>query len=269
MSPQPPSRWIPPLRLEGVWQMAIDEWLLDQAIQSPATAGALLRFYGWRRPTLSIGFHQRRLPGHWLRLFEGGVVDLVRRPSGGRAVLHAGELTYALVWPQAPQRRAVAYARACDWLQAAFAELDQPLVFGRQAATAERSSCFATSTAADLVHGNGAKRIGSAQLWRGGCLLQHGSVLLRPPPDLWQELFHHAPPCLPTLPLAEGELVAHLRRSAEQHWGPLRGAGLRERALTDGERAEIAQRLPRYRPLPEAWEGSAATSPAATIPRAT
>ena len=67
-------------------------------------------------------------------------------------------------------------------LQEAFAALGQPLRFGgdgpRQAQA--RSSCFASGTAADLVHLDGAKRIGSAQLWRGPALLQHGSLLLQP-----------------------------------------------------------------------------------------
>jgi lipoate-protein ligase A len=249
--------------------MAIDEWLLDQAIHAPATAGALLRFYAWRRPTVSIGFHQRRLPAHWLGLLERGCVDLVRRPSGGRAVLHAGELTYALIWPQAPQRRSLAYEQACDWLRVAFAELEQPLLFGRLAASAQRSSCFATSTAADLVHSDGAKRIGSAQLWRRGCLLQHGSLLLNPPPELWGELFDHPPPSLPPLPLEGAGLLAHLRRAAEHHWGPLQGQPLAERPLTPAEWKEIALRVPRYGLSPEAWEGSGTTSPAATMPRAT
>jgi lipoate-protein ligase A len=248
--------------------MAIDEWLLDQTVHA-ASARPVLRFYTWCRPTLSIGFHQRRLPAHWPGVLANGGVDLVRRPSGGRAVLHAGELTYALIWPQAPQRRTQAYGLACQWLQAGFAQLGQPLTFGSQAATAERSSCFATSTAADLVHADGAKRIGSAQLWRGGCLLQHGSVLLRPPSLLWQELFHQPPPTLQPLPLAGADLVAHLRQAAEQHWGPLREAGLEEHPLTEAEHAEIDRRLARYRPLPEAWEGNGETSPAATMPRAT
>jgi lipoate-protein ligase A len=249
--------------------MGIDEWLLDQAVSRPATAGAMLRFYSWRRPTLSIGFHQRRLPDHWPPILRQRELDLVRRPSGGRAVLHAGELTYALIWPQAPQRRAEAYQQACGWLRAAFAELGLPLNFGHQAASAERSSCFATSTAADLVHANGAKRIGSAQLWRGGCLLQHGAILLEPPHQLWQELFHDPPPVLPALPLEEEALIDHLRRSAERHWPCLAAGGLVEQALEAGEREAIAPRLGRYWPTLEAVDGSGETSPAATMPRAT
>lgn len=263
------ARWIPPLRLSGASQMAIDEGLLDAAVTAGAAAAPTLRFYLWRRPTLSLGFHQRQLPERWRPALARGAVDLVRRPSGGRAVLHAGDLTYALIWPQAPQRRSEAYRLACEWLQTAFSAMGQPLAFGSQSARGERSSCFASSTAADLVHADGAKRIGSAQLWRSGCLLQHGSILLAPPAALWWELFDHAPPLLPALPLAHLELVAHLRRCAEGHWLALQGLPLEHRPLGPAERAEVGSRRDRYRLPTGAGEGCAETSPAATMPRAT
>ena len=263
------ARWIPPLRLSGASQMAIDEALLDAAVTAGAGSAPMLRFYLWRRPTLSLGFHQRQLPERWRPALTRGAMDLVRRPSGGRAVLHAGELTYSLIWPQAPQRRSEAYRLACQWLQAAFAEMGQPLGFGSQAASRERSSCFATSTAADLVHADGAKRIGSAQLWRSGCLLQHGSILLAPPAALWWELFDHGPPPLPALPLVGLELVAHLRRCAEGHWLALQGLPLECRPLGPGERSAVCRRRDRYRLPTGAGEGCAETSPAATMPRAT
>jgi lipoate---protein ligase len=236
--------------------MAIDEWLLDQAV-GRTTGGAALRFYRWQRPTLSLGFHQRRLEPHWLSLAEAGEIDLVRRPSGGRAVLHGGDLTYALVWPNPPGRRPEAYGMACRWLREAFAELGLPLGFGTQQARGGSANCFATATAADLLHGCGSKRIGSAQLWRRGRLLQHGSILLDPPSGLWRRLFGVDPPALPPLPLGEEDLILRLRRAA-MRWLPLgAGAGpagaeeltLEERPLSRGEWADIAARLGRYRPL--------------------
>lgn len=266
------GRWIPPLRLGGASQMAIDEALLAAAIAAGAAALPTLRLYVWRRPTLSLGYHQRQLPDRWRPALERGAVALVRRPSGGRAVLHAGELTYALIWPQAPGRRSEAYRLACQWLQVAFAEMGQPLAFGSQAASAERSSCFATSTAADLVHADGAKRIGSAQLWRAGCLLQHGSILLDPPAPLWRELFGHDPPVLAPLPLEGAGLVALLRRCAERHWPGLAGLDLAVLPLRPAERTTIRRLRERYRVPAEAAEGWGAwgpTSPAATMPRAT
>ncbi len=255
-----PVRWIPPLRLGGAWQMAIDSWLLDRAaLASTPAHGAIVRLYRWQRPTVSLGFHQRRIPGHWWELAESGVIDLVRRPSGGRAVLHAGDLTYALVWPQASAQRRQSYELACGWLLHAFGALGQPLRFGQQAASGERSSCFATSTEADLVQQNGAKRIGSAQLWRSGCLLQHGSILLSPPAGLWRQLFGNEPPALAPLPLDGVALEKCLRESAERHL-PMACPTLLEQPLTAAELARIAPQLALYRALP------ASTSPAATMP---
>jgi lipoate-protein ligase A len=241
--------------------MAIDEWLLDRAV---AGGGPVLRLYDWRRPTLSLGFHQRRIEPAWRALATAGRIDLVRRPTGGRAVLHAGSLTYALVWPAPAAARGCAYRLACAWLQEAFAGLGQPLVFGRRAATADRASCFAGGTAADLVHHDGAKRIGSAQLWRRGSLLQHGCILLNPPAELWRQLFAAAPPPLPPLPLDRDGLMLRLRRAAADAL-PMAGR-LRSRPLSGLEWRRIALRRSRYRPLPLA---AGTVSPAACIERAT
>ena len=166
-------RWIPPLTAAGQRQMAIDRWMLAQ--QSGGQASPMLRLYRWSQPTLSIGRHQRQIEPHWIALAEQGHLRLIRRPSGGRAVLHAGELTYALACRPRTTYRFTAYAEACQWLVAAFEALGVPLHFGsvKAAAAAQRGNCFASGTAADLVQANGAKRIGSAQLWRGACLLQH------------------------------------------------------------------------------------------------
>jgi lipoate-protein ligase A len=211
-------RWIPPLQLDGTTQMALDGWMLNQLL---AGADPMLRLYRWRRPTLSLGRHQRRLEPHWHDLYIAGVIDLVRRPSGGRAVLHAGDLTYALAWRPDTQRRQEAYVQSCHWLQMAFSQLGLPLQFGTVAGMAAHGapSCFASGTAADLVHANGAKRIGSAQLWRGPCLLQHGAILLSPPVELWREVFGNDPPPLPSQAdsLSPDALQERLRHCAERY----------------------------------------------------
>jgi lipoate-protein ligase A len=255
-------RWIPPLRRDGALQMAIDEWMLDAVLQSEAAG--MLRFYRWSRPSLSLGFHQRRLEERWQTLAQAGRLDLVRRPSGGRAVLHGGCLTYALVWRRPPRSRSLAYRQACRWLQEGFAGLGRPLVFGRQVASAAHGSCFATSTAADLVHPGGAKRIGSAQLWRAGAVLQHGTILLRPPRALWREVFGVDPPPLPDLGLGPEQLILRLREAARRHL-PIDGP-LREGGLSAGEWAAIGRRRGRYRP---SSPGAGPTSPEATMARAT
>ena len=233
-----PARWIPPTVLGGAWQMAIDGWLLEQ--RQPA-----FRLYRWRRPTLSLGFHQHSLEPHWHGLAAAGVIDLVRRPSGGRAVLHAGDLTYALVWPDAGGDRRRAYGLACGWLGDAFQRMGLPLQAGRQAISPQRSNCFASGTAADLVHASGAKRVGSAQLWRSGCLLQHGSILVEPPAALWRQVFLAEPPELPPLPL-QGEALERLLCAAALAGLPTAAAGHHVQPLGEQELAAIAQRRPRY-----------------------
>ena len=255
-------RLLPTLDLGGCWQMAIDAWLLEQG--RPA-----LRFYRWHRPTLSLGYHQRQLAAPWRTLQAAGELELVRRPSGGQAVLHgsAWELTYALVWPDPPYGRREAYRQLCGWLQAAFGSLGLPLQFGDEPVGGVEGSCFASRTPADLVHANGAKRIGSAQLWRRGCLLQHGSILLSPPGPLWQRLFGAAPPALPPLPLAPAALERHLRHTALAQLPMLQGARLEP--LRSEELAVLAGRLERYA-LEGRGAGSAPlASPEATIPTTT
>lgn len=230
--------------------MAIDEWLLDGAVAAAASPGgpqpgASLRFYTWSRPTLSLGHHQRQLSPRWLALARRGELQLVRRPSGGRAVLHAAELTYALIWPQAPVRRREAYRAACAWLQQGFAELGLPLRFGAEPASVDHPSCFATSTAADLVHADGAKRIGSAQLWRRGVLLQHGSILLAPDPRLWRRVLAEPPPRLAPLGLSNDDLIAVLRQAARRHL-PIAGADWTAQALSPQDWSAVAGRRARY-----------------------
>ena len=237
-----PWRWIPPITAPGATQMAIDRWMLDQLA---AGGEPCLRLYRWSAPTLSLGRHQQRLEPHWPALVEQGRLALVRRPSGGRAVLHAGELTYALACRPASPHRQRAYRACCQWLLEAFAQLGQPLQWGGGGAGARggrfaeaqgRSSCFATATGADLMHADGAKRIGSAQLWRGELLLQHGSLLLDPPAELWRAVFGTAPPAVAPVPLGGEALEALLRRSAET---ALCGAGLESRPLLPEEWRQI------------------------------
>lgn len=169
--------------------MAIDSWLLDQhvkGLQPPS-----LRFYTWLKPTLSLGYHQRQFPAHWNNLsWQGQPIDLVRRPTGGRAVLHQGDLTYALITSGIQGSRRAVYQQLCQFLIEGWRNLGVPLSFGG----AERSyihnpNCFGTATAADLVMENGCKLIGSAQVYREGCVLQHGAIRLQPDCELFEAVF--------------------------------------------------------------------------------
>lgn len=153
--------------------MAADVALLDDAVR---LGNASLRLYCWDPPTLSIGRNQP-LDG----LATDGIA-VVRRPTGGQAVWHEHELTYAVAAPISAfgslrsAYRAI-HSRLAAALQAmgvdAVLAPDRPAVgpFGRPA------SCFASSVGGEIVV-NHRKLAGSAQVRRGGAFLQHGSILL-------------------------------------------------------------------------------------------
>ena len=107
------------------------------------------------------------------------------------------------------------------WLMDGFRRLGYPLRCGEQAAEAGASDCFATASPADLVDTLGQKRIGSAQYWRHGHLLQHGEILIEPPPQLWTELFGGPAPA-PLPGLSRKHLIQALQTSLEERWDPLR-----------------------------------------------
>ncbi len=227
------GRLIPTFTGDGRTQMVLDRLLLEQTIHAP-----LLRFYRWDGPWLSLGRHQHHWPEHWSDLAKCQRIGLVRRPSGGQAVLHAGGLTYALIWPSAPRRRREAYRQACQWLINGFSSLGVPLHFGDEPAIHEEANCFARCTAADLVDRQGVKRVGSAQRWLHGRLLQHGEILLNPPPRLWEELFGSAAP--PPADLNPQELEANLLEAFQQCWPEL---NWREQALCADERQALEASL--------------------------
>ena len=182
-------RLIPLVDAPGQTQMAIDRWLLDQHRQGlhPPT----LRFYTWSPPAISLGYHQRQYPDFWQQLsWNNQPIDLVRRPSGGRAVLHQGDLTYAVIASGLPKNRMQAYQAICEFLIAGWRSLGVELGYGVSGrGYIHNPNCFGTATAADLVLPTGAKLIGSAQLRQGDTILQHGSIRLNPDPDLFQQVF--------------------------------------------------------------------------------
>jgi len=172
----------------GAWNMAVDEALLEARAAGRSQYAVTLRLYGWRTATLSLGRCQPAAgvaEPHRLRDRE---IDLVRRPTGGLAVLHEHERTYAVCGPlhRAPFPQGVldTYRRLSEALESALRRLgvEAHAVPGR-GATATQSdgaadpSCFASTSAHEISVG-GRKLVGSAQLRRHGGFLQHGSILL-------------------------------------------------------------------------------------------
>ncbi len=220
-------RLIPVLKASGYLQMAIDHWLFQQHQQGkhPPT----LRFYLWETATISLGYHQKHWPEHWQQLtWQNQPLELVKRPTGGRAVLHQGDLTYAVITSELPENRRVAYQILCQFLIAGWRSLGYELQYG----TAGRGyihnpNCFATATAADLVLSDGTKLIGSAQLRGNRTILQHGSIRLTPDAELFRQVFglEMPAPILTALPPAEaliptviGALTAAARSCFGGEW---------------------------------------------------
>lgn len=170
--------WHDPVPRPGWAQMAIDLALLDLAQRDGVV---VLRCYRWWPHCLSFGSHEpaaRRYDRDRIRTLG---LDVVRRPTGGRGVWHAGELTYAVAAPAdrfGPLQDA--YRAIHETLAAAVRALGAPATLAGAAGREPRleaGPCFARPVGGEvLVHGH--KVVGSAQLRRGGALLQHGSVLL-------------------------------------------------------------------------------------------
>jgi lipoate-protein ligase A len=158
--------------------MAIDSALLDLADQEGA---AFLRLYQWEPHCLSFGRHEparRRYDAEAIR-FRG--LACVRRPTGGRAVWHARELTYAVAAPLAAfgglkEAYGDIHAMFATALRALGAA---PTLASRQAPVPAVASgpCFAAPVGGEVLLG-GRKVLGSAQLRQREAFLQHGSLLL-------------------------------------------------------------------------------------------
>jgi lipoyl(octanoyl) transferase len=162
--------------LSGPANMAADEAMLQMAAE---TGEASLRFYTWAEPTLSLGYFQ---PAS-VRLERYAKIPWVRRSTGGAALVHHHELTYALALPPGKLWQPVGESWLCKMhhiIAAVLAKLGakaEPVVCGREQKLGE-FLCFQHQTAGDLVS-LGSKIVGSAQRKSKGALLQHGGILLR------------------------------------------------------------------------------------------
>ena len=221
---------------DGPANMALDEALLDEVAEGP-TRGAVLRTYGWSAPTLSLGYFQKVADAEAdPHLREA---PIVRRPTGGGAIWHHHEITYAVVIPgdHALARHADDLYRATH---AAIADLlgTQGVAAGRRGASPAsftRDSpflCFTDRNSEDIVF-QGFKLVGSSQRRRPGALLQHGSVLLarspvdpglpgvgdlcpvRTDPQYWSSLLLESLPAALGLVGQSADIPGEIRRRAE------------------------------------------------------
>jgi len=167
----------------GTWNMAVDEALLEGARQSGVP---VLRFYGWEPACISLGRLQKVPPS-----LHKSTFDWVRRPTGGRAVLHQHEITYCAAIPETslarPHRSVLG---AYQWLSQGFITGLQELGVTAALAPAHRGkrladNCFSAPAQCDFVV-DGRKLIGAAQCRRHGVILQHGAILVHINAQSWQ-----------------------------------------------------------------------------------
>ena len=161
--------------LPGTANMARDHALALRARPGEGT----VRFYRWSAPTLSFGRNEPVTVGYRDLLRQSPGMEAVRRPTGGRAVIHDREFTYSVVFP----------ARAFGGLRAAYGKINRGLLRGLRrlgvdaggaagtAAAPDSGPCFLEPAEGEVVV-RGRKLVGSAQARIGGAILQHGSMLL-------------------------------------------------------------------------------------------
>jgi lipoyl(octanoyl) transferase len=173
-----PFRFIDDPPSGGAWQMAVDEALLESAA---AGGGCTLRFYGWAEPTLSLGYFQDYAGRTTHRASQN--CALVRRQTGGGAILHDRELTYSLainaehpLAEDALRLYRTVHQTLIETLQEF--QIRARLCAGTAPSTGVKQPflCFQRRTSGDILLGE-AKICGSAQRRRRGAVLQHGSLL--------------------------------------------------------------------------------------------
>lgn len=146
-----------------------------------ATGECVLRIYGWSRPTLSFGRNQLVRARVDLPRVAGAGVEVVRRPTGGRALLHHREVTYSVTAPLGPDDSVRSwYAWINQLLLAALRSLGvdaMPAAVEGRTPLPGTASCFKRPDDGEIAVG-GRKLVGSALLRERDAFLQHGSILL-------------------------------------------------------------------------------------------
>ena len=143
----------------------------------------ILRFYGWKPHAISYGYHQKESDFN-LNLIKKNGFEIVRRPTGGRAIFHANELTYSIIIPKSKMTKFELYRKTHH----AFSEViknfttnvalsKKQVNFGDFYKEKKSAACFAASARFEVAVEN-KKLIGSAQRIYPDAILQHGSIML-------------------------------------------------------------------------------------------
>lgn len=238
--------------------MARDSGLLDRARE---TGEAVFSVYSWARPTLSLGRNQTAAGKYDMTAINSRGIDVVRRPTGGRALLHHREVTYSVTSPiSSDETLNESYERINGLLLEALFSLGVPArvaAASRPALPPGEIPCFAEPSRGELVS-DGRKLVGSAQVREAGALLQHGSILIEDDQSLIAQVSMN-PPATDAAPAAT--LSAALGRIPEVGevaealfaaviWSEDAGA----RRLSDSEVSEYTGRhLEKYRSERWTW----------------
>jgi lipoate-protein ligase A len=166
--------------LDGSWNMAVDEYLFQSLTEHPQT---ILRFYSWKNPTVSLGYSQKALEVADLEFCKNNGIDIVRRMTGGKLVLHHKEVTYSLTSSDTEI--------FTSSLNDSYRIISEALMIGLK--KMDLAPSLASPAPQEYIRGNlpcfsypsrnevevaGKKIIGSAQKRVGAKFIQHGSIPL-------------------------------------------------------------------------------------------
>ena len=186
------TKFVPYRVYTGERNMQIDNELLEKSIQE-AENEPVFRLYGWSPACVSLGKNQSDSFVDKQYLKDTGI-DIVRRLTGGRALLHDNEITYSYICP-------VNYLKHGENVVKSYIEISQILIEkfkkiginldfgGDKKVNTKFDYCMLISTGADLCY-EGKKLIGSAQCRKHGYILQHGSILYDYNKELLEKIFH-------------------------------------------------------------------------------
>lgn len=239
---------------------------VDAALMESVRAGAppVLRFYRWNPPCLSLGRNQPAAGRYDLDALRARGIGVVRRPTGGRAVLHHHELTYSVVVAEG----------VLGGPRASYAAINRALVAGlRRLGVAARlqtrggarapvpslAPCFKDPAEGEVTVG-GRKLVGSAQWREGGVILQHGSLLLAGDQREVRELaLERLPGGGETAPATLAELCdpvptwERLTAALAEGWEEACGTALLPGGLPPAERERAERLTPRYEDPAWTW----------------
>ena len=184
--------------------MAVDEALAEtvggarSAASGGAEAAGVVRLYGFSPATLSLGRFQKTKGQFSFGLLSADGVTLVRRPTGGHAVLHDDELTYSVALPKAGtqlSRKREVYLFIADILLAGLANLGiTGTINAASQGDIHNPDCFGSAGEYEIADSGGRKLIGSAQMTTRTAILQHGSIPISNPGSRVARYLEAGPP---------------------------------------------------------------------------